>query len=1100
MSATLPNWRKGVTPHQDIREDRVSEALFAVNLSRAIADQGAEEYRNPTLFFERTHLTRTLKSLICDVLKTLRGESGANSVIHLQTNFGGGKTHAELALYHLLSSPEQALAVPRIADFLAESGFESVPQASVAALPCADLYPGGREISLTSPVVRKAKAGKGVGGETLTIHTLWGEVAFRLGGVALYELVRDSDEQQCAPGVDLLRKVLTQAGPNLILIDELLHYVDKAAAVKVGDSNLATQTLGFLRELTEAVDAVDHSVLVASLTASRMEDIQILTEQDAEFTLSKLEDTLRRVEDSRTPIEGTEIYDIVRTRLFQHVDEDLANQVSAAYSQLYRTDPWKDLLPQESRDAAYEELLRQAYPFHPSIIKVLYERWGSRPQFQLTRGTLRFLSHLLAHLWNTEGQSIGPLVHLADIDLADEDVRAEAVRVAGSAWEAIVGTDVAASQKGALAIAQRVDQGRGGLYARLGLTEGIATSVFMFTHGGQQTKPTPQSEIRLALAQPAIPLSDLNQGFDDCRARLYYYYEEDGGCIFKTEPNPNKVLADERANVQTDDARLQVERVVEKVVGRSDLFHIVLYGFHDGVAKEPGDVPDDGRLQMVVLPPRLFVTRGKAAGKTAVVLDDIAENYGKKHRMSRNMVLYLAPDSEAIAGAIERAMDWRAASRVMGDAGLMERFSESQREMVHDRATNAANDTQDHVRKAYNTVLLPAGDKAREVFELSYIPPSKKVLEQAEEELLAKGKLHKEFNPALLESRWASLWPKTATVITTQALWDKFARQGGSPILTGIEVLQATIRQAVERDLFGYALLRDSDQDKLKAGSYERVYLGPFDAGEMDVVEISARAVVMRAEQVYALFPPVTQEEVAMLLHGPRQSVEAVFYAARKSLTIQGRVDKRSFFTAICEGARAGLFGYADSTDAPVVRGKAVDLAPDQVRFAGVLVGEQVPLPITADEVARLIPAQGRISVEELYQQALATFGAERVSQATLLSALRNCIAEVRWGYAASVDAIIQAGAQAVAMDGYVGQVEALLPDTRIIRLSGAVSAVELASIIKAATNLSKLGASSITLDVRLELKGEVSEHAVTMALNELKGRVAGLKVENVKG
>ena len=63
----------------------------------------------------------------------------------------------------------------------------------------------------------------------------------------------------------------------------------------------------------------------------------------------------------------------------------------------------------------------------------------------------------------------------------------------------------------------------------------------------------------MASARPAIPLSDLNQAFEDCRAKLYFYCEEDGGSIFNTDPNPNKVLADERANVQTDDARRQVE-------------------------------------------------------------------------------------------------------------------------------------------------------------------------------------------------------------------------------------------------------------------------------------------------------------------------------------------------------------------------------------------------------------------------------------------------------------------------------------------------------------------------------------------------------------
>ena len=93
MTDQLRTWRQACTPHRDIREDAVSEALFAVNLSRAIADEGAEEYRDPTLFFERTHLTRTLKSLIRDVLNTLWGENAnaaSTSVIHLQTTYAGG--------------------------------------------------------------------------------------------------------------------------------------------------------------------------------------------------------------------------------------------------------------------------------------------------------------------------------------------------------------------------------------------------------------------------------------------------------------------------------------------------------------------------------------------------------------------------------------------------------------------------------------------------------------------------------------------------------------------------------------------------------------------------------------------------------------------------------------------------------------------------------------------------------------------------------------------------------------------------------------------------------------------------------------------------
>ncbi len=380
------------------------------------------------------------------------------------------------------------------------------------------------------------------------------------------------------------------------------------------------------------------------------------------------------------------------------------------------------------------------------------------------------------------------------------------------------------------------------------------------------------------------------------------------------------------------------------------------------------------------------------------------------------------------------------------------------------------------------------------------MPPNKTVLEQAEGELLQQGKLHREFNPALLEDRWASLWPRTATVMTAEALWEKFARQGDAPILTGIEVLQAMIRAGVEREVFGYGVLREAEADKLKPASYERVYLGPADSRELDVAEISGRAILLRPDQVYALFPPLTAQEVAMLLTGPRQTVEAAFRAARTSPAVRGRVDERSFNAAVCAGVKAGLFGYTETAGASVLRGPDAELTPESVRFSALLVAEETPQPVTADEVARLVPAAGKLSVQDLYQRAVTTYGAERVGEGGLLNALQKCIADGRFGYGATETATFQTGIQAVSLTGYIGQPETLPPDTRVIRLTGPVSAVELASVIKTATNLSKLGQSAITLELRLELKGDVNEHAVLMALNELRGRVAGLKVEDVQG
>ncbi|MBZ0275669.1 MAG: DUF499 domain-containing protein [Anaerolineae bacterium] len=1097
MADALPHWRDFVVPHQDIRENRVSEALFAVNLSRAIDREGPPEYRDPLLFFQRTHLTRTLRSLIVDVLRTLRGDTGLNSIIHLQTNFGGGKTHAELALYHLLTTPEVAAEVPALGDLLFENGFQSVedtPRAAVAVLPCADLDAGGRETD-----------------EGLVIRTLWGEMAYRLGsayrsGPELYNIVRDADQRRMSPGVIILRRLLNEAGPNLILIDELLHYIDKAAGERIGDSNLGTQTLAFLRELTEAVEAVDHSVLVASVTASNIEDLQILAGDTVQSTLAKMEDILRRVEDSRTPIEASEIFEIIRTRLFEDVDLNAAAAVAAAYHDLYKSDAWRDLLPQMSRDPGFENTLLRAYPFHPSIVNVLYERWGSRPQFQLTRGTLRFLSHLMAHLWQRDNLHIAPgsLIHLPDINLLDDDIRAETVRVAGSEWESVIGTDIASLESGKIAIAQRADQERGGLYRSLRLIEGIATSAFMYTHGGQQSKPTPYTDIRLAVIRPDLPAPDVHQAFEDCRAHLYYYYEEDGGVIFKTEPNPNKVLADARTEVTTDEARRQVETVVADVIGKGNGFNVSYYDFYQTSTREPGDVPDDVTLQLVVLPPKLSAARNKVSGRTVEVIRDITQNYGKKLRLNRNMVLFLLADSEAVASAIERAMDWRAAERVRSDRALMERFTELQQEFIRDKVTGAQNDTKDFVRKAYNTLVLPAGTNGQtvthELFEFSYVPPSKKVLEQAWDELSNNGKLLRDFNPALFAERWASLWPRTATIITTQALLEKFTRQAESPILTSADVLRRTIGQGVERNLFAYGLLRDPELDKLDAASYERTYFGEFDARDIYSIELSNRTVLIRPEQLEAMFPAITKEEVAMLLTGPHQTVQQVFDTARRNPTVQGRVDQTAFFAAVADGVRAGLFGYTENRNEPVRRGQDAQVTPGHVRFSALLVGEDTPLPITAGELAQLVPSDGRISTAELYQSAVTQYGENRVTEQAFVASLQRCLDDERFGYAPSEGEPLRIGPQAVEWDGYVGQPEPLAPDTRVITLSGTISPADFANIVRSVIALSKLGNTSLQLGLRLELTGSTNDHAINTALNELRRQVSGLKVDDVRG
>ncbi|MEO0935739.1 MAG: Swt1 family HEPN domain-containing protein, partial [Cyanobacteria bacterium J06641_2] len=89
----LKPWREIITPHPDIASGRYQEAEFAADLWQVYLDEGSDEYRIPTEFFSRTYLTEGLKLLLTNALRRLSGNAG-DPVIELQTNFGGGKTHA----------------------------------------------------------------------------------------------------------------------------------------------------------------------------------------------------------------------------------------------------------------------------------------------------------------------------------------------------------------------------------------------------------------------------------------------------------------------------------------------------------------------------------------------------------------------------------------------------------------------------------------------------------------------------------------------------------------------------------------------------------------------------------------------------------------------------------------------------------------------------------------------------------------------------------------------------------------------------------------------------------------------------------------------
>ena len=269
----LKPWREIVTPHKDVASGRYQQAEFAADLAQVHKNEGADEYKNPVEFFRRTFLTEGLKHLLTSAMLRLANQGG-DPVVELQTNFGGGKTHSMLALYHLVGS-DNGLALPGVEDLAKTAGVAKLPKCKRAVLV-------GTALSVGQPAKKT---------DGLEARTLWGEMAWQLGGKAAYALVADSDRSGTSPGSDILTDLLKKHAPCLVLIDEWVAFVRQLYHVSDQPAGSFDANMTFVQTLTEAAKRVPGVMIVASLPASQIE----IGGEGGQAALDRLKNTFSRV-------------------------------------------------------------------------------------------------------------------------------------------------------------------------------------------------------------------------------------------------------------------------------------------------------------------------------------------------------------------------------------------------------------------------------------------------------------------------------------------------------------------------------------------------------------------------------------------------------------------------------------------------------------------------------------------------------------------------------------------------------------------------------------------------------------------------------------
>ena len=623
----LPSWWQVTTPHKDIREGKLSEAIFAADLGGVVYAKAPLEYKDASTFFQKTYLTQGLKNLLENVLSRLGGGKG-DPVIQLQTPFGGGKTHALLALYHIIKNRKDIEHLQAISEF---------------------------------PKVKNAKVAVFVGthADALSGKTPWGEIADQLGQ---YEIIKEHDKKRIAPGKERLRKIL-EASPTLILMDEILEYIVKANRAEKVEKITQGQTLAFLQEISEVVASSENSCLVLTLPASILERY----DEEAERSLQQLQKISGRVEAVYTPVEGVEVYEVIRKRLFDNFgDEKTRKNVAQTYFDLYQK--LGADVPSEVKEIEYRERMERAYPFHPELIDVLYERWGSYPTFQRTRGVLRLLAEVVADLY--KNKALSPLIQSSLVNLGNQTIRREFIKHIGNEFEAVIASDIASQN----AKAPKIDKEMGSEYEKYSIAKGIATSVFLYSFSAGGSKETTLPRIRVALLRDGIPTTIVGDAVARLEEQLWYFHSEKNQYAFRNQPNLNRVIVDREEAISGDRIREELKNLIQKNAGRA--FEVYLW------PDSPSDIPDNKNLKLSILSPSFSYDSEKGKKLAA----ELFEKAGIGFRVYKNALFTLLVDDNqhiSLARAMRRLL---ALMEIENDKSLLEILTKQSQEELKKRS------------------------------------------------------------------------------------------------------------------------------------------------------------------------------------------------------------------------------------------------------------------------------------------------------------------------------------------------------------------------------------------------------------------------------
>ena len=285
------------------------------------------------------------------------------------------------------------------------------------------------------------------------------------------------------------------------------------------------------------------------------------------------------------------------------------------------------------------------YPIHPELFDQLFGAWSTLEKFQQTRGVLRLMAAVIHELWESNDRS--PLIVPATIPIQADRVQSELTRYLEEQWMPVITRDVDGEHSVPLAL----DRDNPATLGRLSAARRVARTIYMGSAptANAATRGIDDRQIKLGAVFPGEPVATFGDALRRLSDRSTYLYDNAGRYWFSTQPSVNRLAADRAAQQHDDSVLEEIRRRLRLSATERGLFARV-----HPAPTSAADVPDDDEAALVILGPEVShsskteVSRARDAART------ILDERGTGARRHRNMLVFLAADTDKLGRAAGR--------------------------------------------------------------------------------------------------------------------------------------------------------------------------------------------------------------------------------------------------------------------------------------------------------------------------------------------------------------------------------------------------------------------------------------------------------------